>query len=115
MKHLGNTSLAMVKIDMHAIFFIDVAGCVFGTIHRSVTSAGASKAHHQRCEATPEIGLDRGIDKCIYMVEKCQHLAVILEKLDYLGVAARELLVGLITPGLWMARQSNTNPPPLPE
>lgn len=72
-------------------------GQMLRTVNRTMLSAGASKAEHQRREAAFYIPLDVFVGQSVHALQEFQYLAIVLEEAYHWLVQSRQLLVRLIT------------------
>ena len=107
--------LAVDKVHLHTELLVEVFGEVLGTVDRTMLAACASEADGEVGEATFHITLYRGVNQFIGMFQKGCYLSVFFQELDYGCIKACKRLITVVLPGLLTARQSNTNPPPLPD
>lgn len=90
----------MCYLYSYSIFPVNMLCKVLRRIYRTVLSAGAPEAEHQRREAALYVSLDMMLGKLIHRFEKFKNLTVILKESYHWLVKSRQLLVWLIASGI---------------
>ena len=81
-------------------FIGKMLGKVLGAVHGTMLTASAAETNLKACELPFNETLDMSIHESIYIVKELQDLHVILQELDYLGIAPGELSVILEFSGI---------------
>ena len=81
-------------------FLGKMLGKVLGAVHGTVLAASAAETNLKACELPFNETLDMSIHESIYIVQELQDFPVILQELDYLGIAPGELSVILEFSGI---------------
>ena len=90
----------MNQMNAHVISLFEVLGQSFGTIDRTVLTAGATKGHLKVSKTAFDEPLCMMIHKFIHGFQESQDLAVFLQEINNGLIQARELFVLLVLAGV---------------
>ena len=79
------------------VFLGEMMGQVFCAVNRAVRASCAAEADHQTGESSFAVCLDMRIDDSVDMLQKTEHLTVILKELNDRLVASSQFLIWFIS------------------
>ena len=79
------------------VFLGEMVGKMLCTVYRAVLASCAAEADHQTGESSFAVCLDMRIDDSVDMLQKTEHLTVILKELNDRLVASSQFLIWFIS------------------
>ena len=99
-KRTTDALFAVAEVHFYAVAGVEVEGEVLGTVDAAMLPARAAEGEHEVGEAALKVALYVLVGEGIDAGEETGNLTVVFKKLDDGGIETREVLIGLVAPGV---------------